>query len=55
MSAPAFDLQSHSLHSDGELSAAQVVENAAGAGVRLLALTDHDTVAGVGEIGRAHV
>ena len=29
VSAPAFDLQSHSLHSDGELSAAQVVENAA--------------------------
>ena len=29
MSAPAFDLQSHSLHSDGALPAAQVVENAA--------------------------
>lgn len=49
MSVPAFDLQSHSLYSDGELSAAQVVENAAGAGVRLLALSDHDTVAGVDE------
>ncbi len=49
MSAPAFDLQSHSLHSDGELSAAQVVENAAGAGVKLLALSDHDTVDGVDE------
>jgi 3',5'-nucleoside bisphosphate phosphatase len=45
----SFDLQSHSLHSDGELSAAQVVENAAAAGVRLLALSDHDTVDGVDE------
>ena len=44
-----FDLQSHSLHSDGELTAAQVVENAAAAGVRLLALSDHDTVDGVDE------
>ena len=49
MSAPAFDLQSHSLHSDGELPAAQVVENAARAGVQLLALSDHDTVDGVDE------
>jgi 3',5'-nucleoside bisphosphate phosphatase len=47
--AVEFDLQSHSLHSDGELSAAQVVENAAAAGVRLLALSDHDTVDGVDE------
>ena len=49
VSAPAFDLQSHSLHSDGELPAAQVVENAATAGVELLALSDHDTVDGVDE------
>jgi 3',5'-nucleoside bisphosphate phosphatase len=49
VSVPAFDLQSHSLHSDGELAAAQVVENAAAAGVRLLALSDHDTVDGVDE------
>jgi adenylyl-sulfate kinase len=49
MDAPSFDLQSHSLHSDGELPAAQVVENAARAGVQLLALSDHDTVDGVDE------
>ena len=49
MTAPAFDLQSHSLHSDGVLPAAQVVENAARAGVELLALSDHDTVDGVDE------
>ena len=45
----SFDLQAHSVHSDGELSAGQVVENAASAGVRLLALSDHDTVDGVDE------
>jgi adenylyl-sulfate kinase len=47
--APYFDLQAHSLHSDGELPAARVVENAAQAGVQLLALSDHDTVDGVDE------
>jgi 3',5'-nucleoside bisphosphate phosphatase len=46
---PAFDLQSHSIHSDGALEAAAVVERAADAGVELLALSDHDTVAGVSE------
>ena len=44
-----FDLQSHSIHSDGELPAAEVVARARAAGVELLALTDHDTVDGVGE------
>jgi predicted metal-dependent phosphoesterase TrpH len=46
---PRFDLQSHSTHSDGALSAAEVVERAAGAGVELLALSDHDTISGVAE------
>jgi len=45
---PRFDLQAHSTFSDGELEPAAVVEAAAAAGVELLALTDHDTVAGVG-------
>jgi 3',5'-nucleoside bisphosphate phosphatase len=44
-----FDLQSHSTHSDGALSADEVVERAAEAGVELLALSDHDTVSGVSE------
>ncbi len=44
-----FDLQSHSTHSDGELPAAEVVARAAGAGVELLALSDHDTIGGVAE------
>lgn len=46
---PALDLQSHSLHSDGDLPVAGVLEHAARAGVALLALSDHDTVDGVGE------
>src|SRR3954452_6278471 len=51
--APTFDLQSHSVHSDGHLPAAEVVQRAAAAGVQLLALTDHDTVDGVDEALRA--
>ena len=41
------ELQSHSTVSDGQLPAAEVVEKAAEAGVDVLALTDHDGVAGV--------
>lgn len=46
---PRFDLQSHSTGSDGELPPEEVVARAAEAGVELLALSDHDTVAGVAE------
>jgi hypothetical protein len=44
---PRFDLQSHSTSSDGTLAPAEVIAAAAAAGVELLALSDHDTVAGV--------
>ncbi len=47
MSRPDFDLQSHSTVSDGALAPADVVARAAAAGVKLLALTDHDAVDGV--------
>jgi predicted metal-dependent phosphoesterase TrpH len=47
--ALAFDLQSHSTHSDGALAATEVVTRAAAAGVELLAVSDHDTVSGVSE------
>jgi hypothetical protein len=50
---PRFDLQSHSVHSDGSLPAAEVVARAAAAGIELLALTDHDTVDGVPEAAAA--
>jgi predicted metal-dependent phosphoesterase TrpH len=46
---PRFDLQSHSTRSDGALEPAAVVAAAAQAGVELLALSDHDTLAGVPE------
>jgi predicted metal-dependent phosphoesterase TrpH len=51
--APWFDLQSHSTFSDGALEPAEVVQSAEAAGVRLLALTDHDTVDGVNAALRA--
>ena len=53
MPAPTFDLQSHSIHSDGALTPRGVVEAAAEAGVQLLALSDHDTAAGVAEAAAA--
>lgn len=48
-SAPSFDLQSHSLYSDGALPPAEVIAHAAAAGIGLTALTDHDTLEGVDE------
>jgi predicted metal-dependent phosphoesterase TrpH len=47
------ELQSHSTVSDGELGPAGVVQAAASAGVNVLALTDHDSVAGIEEAARA--
>ena len=46
---PTFDLQSHSVWSDGLLEAGDVVEAAARAGVELLALSDHDAIDGTAE------
>ncbi len=51
--APTFDLQSHSRQSDGALAPGEVVLAAAQAGVELLALSDHDTIAGVDEAAGA--
>jgi predicted metal-dependent phosphoesterase TrpH len=44
------DLHTHSRRSDGVLEPAALIGAAAAAGVRLLALTDHDTLAGVREV-----
>ena len=49
----AVDLHAHSTASDGALSPAELVAQAAAAGVRTLALTDHDTFAGLDEATRA--
>ena len=47
------DLHSHSTASDGALAPAAVVETAARAGLVALALTDHDTLAGIAEAREA--
>jgi len=44
------DLHTHTSRSDGLLEPAALVAAAAAAGVRLLAITDHDTLAGVREV-----
>ncbi|MFZ3088429.1 MAG: 3',5'-nucleoside bisphosphate phosphatase [Methylotenera sp.] len=49
------DLHSHSNISDGLLSPAELVEHAANHGVRVLALTDHDDIAGLAEARQAAV
>ncbi|MEN6581993.1 MAG: PHP domain-containing protein [Armatimonadota bacterium] len=46
---PRADLHIHSTASDGMLTPTQVVEAAAQAGLAAVALTDHDTVAGIDE------
>ena len=43
------DLHTHSNRSDGSLAPAELVARAAAAGVEVLALTDHDTMAGLEE------
>ncbi len=44
---PEFDLHTHSTASDGVLAPAVLIQQAAQAGIQVLALTDHDTTAGV--------
>jgi predicted metal-dependent phosphoesterase TrpH len=43
------DLHSHTLHSDGDRSPAQLFDEARACGVAVLAVTDHDTVFGLEE------
>ena len=47
------DLHTHSHHSDGTLPPTDLVARAAQRGVKVLALTDHDTTAGLDEAARA--
>ncbi len=49
------DLHAHSTASDGELTPTGLVEKASLNGVETLALTDHDTVAGLGEAHTAAI
>jgi 3',5'-nucleoside bisphosphate phosphatase len=48
----AADLHLHTHHSDGTFAPADLVRHAAGAGLACIALTDHDTLAGLEETGR---
>src|SRR5487761_2668354 len=50
---PIIDLHCHSSISDGVLSPTELVNRAAGNGVEILALTDHDDCDGLLEAGRA--
>lgn len=47
--AEKFDLHSHSTASDGMLSPSELVQRAHHQGITVLALTDHDTTAGLAE------
>ena len=47
------DLHSHTTASDGQHAPAELMALAAAAGVKVLAITDHDTVAGLGEAAEA--
>jgi predicted metal-dependent phosphoesterase TrpH len=47
------DLHSHSRYSDGSLPPAELVRHARACGVEVLALTDHDTTAGIAEAAAA--
>jgi predicted metal-dependent phosphoesterase TrpH len=47
------DLHSHTTHSDGDRTPAQLFDAAARAGVTVLAVTDHDTVNGLAECAAA--
>jgi len=48
-SAPCIDLHAHSTASDGARLPSQVIQEAKRIGLIAVALTDHDTVAGIGE------
>jgi len=43
------DLHSHTLHSDGDRSPAELLAQASLAGIEVLSVTDHDTVSGIAE------
>lgn len=47
------DLHCHTTRSDGILTPSELVDAAAAAGIRLMAITDHDTLAGVRDLRRS--
>lgn len=53
LNAMLADLHTHSNASDGQLSPAELLAGAHAAGVQLLAITDHDTLAGYAALNRS--
>lgn len=53
MSEIQFDLHTHSTASDGSLAPTELVQRAATCGIGVLALTDHDEIAGLAEAATA--
>ena len=49
------DLHTHSNKSDGELPPAELVVKAANSGIKVLALTDHDTISGLHDAKKAAI
>ena len=47
-----FDLHLHSNNSDGSATVGELVETVVKSGIKVFALTDHDTVAGINEAER---
>jgi len=47
-----YDLHTHSTASDGTLTPSELIQRAAQAGVKAIALTDHDTTGGLSEASR---
>ena len=47
------DLHTHSIYSDGSWTPAQLIDEAERIGLAAIALTDHNTVAGLKSMGNA--
>ena len=47
-----FDLHLHSNYSDGSATVKELVDTVVQSGIKIFALTDHDTVAGVNEAAK---
>jgi predicted metal-dependent phosphoesterase TrpH len=47
------DLHTHSTASDGRLTPTELIDLAAGRGVQIMALTDHDSIEGIDEATQA--
>ena len=49
------DLHTHSNRSDGELSPESLINKASANGIKMMALTDHDTISGLKDANEAAI